>query len=115
MGCDVIEAQTNGFSTFVSIHTSLWDVTPVPEQDHRSDPVSIHTSLWDVTHLVLARVVCDDTVSIHTSLWDVTLQLKLCLSPGGCFNPHIPMGCDVLFSEELTADRLFQSTHPYGM
>ena len=100
----------------VSIHTSLWDVTPclkvhyqvgkgfnphIPmgcdlSSNHRllhPYKVSIHTSIWDVTTVEALFVKRIKGVSIHTSLWDVTT---------GCSTP-------------MSRQRLFQSTHPYGM
>ena len=102
----------------VSIHTSLWDVTNAV----RGCGIDLHSfqsthpyGMWHVHDLryphacefqsthpygmwPVLRVVhwFSKEVSIHTSLWDVTFWDSFLCATTKCFNPHIPMGCDVI-------------------
>ena len=53
-------------------------------------------------------------ISIHTSVWEVTDSQREVRNYIRNFNPHLRMGGDIYFRGELRADKIFQSTPPYG-
>ena len=58
--------------SYVSIHTSTWEVTRAADYASDKLAVSIHTSTWEVTSRYKMLITLT-VVSIHTSTWEVTL------------------------------------------
>ena len=100
MGGDAVASSQVGLSSKISIHTSVWEVTSLDDEDEDYQRISIHTSVWEVTLSIVVRGLglllfqstppygrwrkvfwkCFgwESISIHTSVWEVTLSKYNC-------------------------------------
>ena len=74
---------------YISIHTSVKDVTLLSSINFLPNRISIHTSVKDVT-LICSSLNVKVQISIHTSVKDVTFAISLYFVSNSSFQSTHP-------------------------